>query len=354
MNLILQPLGEEFMRTKPYSLWKRLLPSGKIVYYIRFRLDDGSWGVPKSSGQTKKTAAEAWAIEYLKSGTIVTRENITFKFFASRFFAWDSEYISSLRMRGRQIGQRHAENQQGYVDNYLLKAFGPEKLSRIDDDRIQELTLDLRERGLSASTINHILLSLRIILQWAYRKHCIQRVPDIEAVAGSSAVRGILNFEETKAVFDQPWKDSRYYTMNLLAATTGMRLGEILGLQRKAIHSEYLEVRTSWEKGKGLKGTKTGRPRFVPLVPQVSQALATILGLSPFTEPDDLVFFGRRRSAPLDPKMVQKSFAAALATIGIDESTRLARGLTFHSWRHFFNSLLINAKVPVLATPPTR
>lgn len=336
------------MRTKHYSLWKRPLPSGRSVYYVRFRLEDGSWGVPKSSGQTKKTTAEAWAIEYLKSGAVVTRENVTFSDFASRFFDWSGEYLSSLRLRGRQVGKRHAANQQGYVDNYLLPALGSVRLARIDEERIQELTVDLRERGLSASTVNHILLALRLILQWAYRKRYIQRIPEIGAVSGDKAVRGILSLEETKAFFEQPWKDDRYYAINLLAATTGMRLGEILGLQRKAVSNDFVEIRTSWEKGVGLKGTKTGRPRFAPLIPKARQALDDVLGLSPFPEPDDLVFFGRRRGAPLDPKMVQKSFAAALAGIGVDEAARVARGLTFHSWRHFFNSLLINAKVPVL------
>lgn len=34
--------------------------------------------------------------------------------------------------------------------------------------------------------------------------------------------------------------------------------------------------------------------------------------------------------------------------IGIPDEARRDRGLSFHSWRHFFNSLLINQKVPLL------
>lgn len=336
------------MRKKPYSIWKRKLSSGRISYYVRFRLDDGSWSVAKASGQQTKSAAEAWAIDYLSRGQIVTKENITFKEFAKNYFAWKGPYIQSLLLRGRQIGQRHAENQQAYLNNYLIKEFGTLKLKLIDADLLQEYAIELRARGLSASTVNHILTTLKIVLQGAYRKKIIQAVPEIDAVSGSKAERGILNPEEVKKFFAMEWKDQRYYLINLLAATTGMRLGEILGLQRKAVHDSYIEVKTSWERGKGLKCTKTGKPRLVPLTVKAKEVLTSVLEMTPYKEPDDLVFHGRSRHAPLDHKMVQKRFNEALIAIGIDEESRCKRGLTFHSWRHFFNSLLINGHVPVI------
>lgn len=336
------------MRKKPYSLWKRKLPSGASVYYIRFRLEDDSWGTAKSSGQTTKTAAEAWAINYLSSGQVVTRENVTFGTFARGFFAWDGAYLRTLRSRGRQTGVRHAANQQAYVDNYLIPEFGSLKLVRLDSERILDYALELQERGLSASTINHILTTLRTVLQYALRKKYIQVVPQIDTVGGVKAERGILCLEEVKAFFTLGWRDIRYYTINLIAATTGMRLGEILGLQRASVHNEYLEVKTSWERGVGLKGTKTGRARIIPIPERTAGALREAMTITPFTDPTDLVFTGRKRNAPLDHKMVQDSYAKALAAIGIDEDSRRERGLTFHSWRHFFNSLLINARIPVL------
>ncbi|MFZ4615644.1 MAG: hypothetical protein ACOYM2_05500 [Rectinemataceae bacterium] len=70
------------MQRKPYSVWKRRLPSGKVSWSVRFRLEDGAWGTAKASGQATKTAAEAWAIEYLRQGKVVTRENMTFGVFA--------------------------------------------------------------------------------------------------------------------------------------------------------------------------------------------------------------------------------------------------------------------------------
>jgi integrase len=339
---------EVFMRKKPYSLWKRKLPSGTASYYIRFRLDDGSWSVAKASGQTTKTAAEAWAIDYLAQGQIITKENITFKEFAKDYFAWDGPHIQSLLLRGKQIGQRHAENQQAYLNNYLIREFGDLRLKYIDADRIQEYAIELRSQGLSASTVNHILTTLKIVLQGALHKKLIQTVPEISTVGGTKTERGILTLEEAKKYFNQEWKDERYLTINLIAATTGMRLGEILGLTRGAVKEGYLEVCASWERGRGLKSTKTGNVRFVPLTSRTQACLKIIMERSPYTEAEDFVFYGRNRHAPLDHKMVQKKFAEALVGIGISEEDRRARGISFHSWRHFFNSLLINKHIPLL------
>lgn len=337
------------MNKKPYSLLKRKLPSGRTVYYVRFRKDDGGYYTAKSSGQTTKSAAEAWAIEYLKTGQVVMKENLTLSMYAEDFFAWEGEYISALRRKGRQIGQRYAENKQGHLRNYILPALGAVKISRIDEDMIESFARDLLEDdGLAAATVNQILLTLKAVLKQAYRKKFIRTLPLVENVSGSRKERGIPTPEEVKAFFGGEWKDRRYYAINMLAATTGMRMGEIQALQRKALREDFVEVNASWAKGYGLKGTKTGRARYIPLPARTLSALSEVLEFSPYTEPEDFVFFGRYRTAPLDNHLIEESFNRRLKEIGIDEETRKARNLSFHSWRHYFNSILINARVPIL------
>jgi hypothetical protein len=183
------------MPKKPYSLWKRKLPSGKTSYYARFRLDNGSFGTAKATGQSTKSAAESWAIDYLATGQVITKENITFKEFTKDYFAWDGPYIQSLLLRGRQIGERHADNQQAYLDNYLIPEFGDLKPKHLDAERIQEYAVELRAQGLSPSTVNHILTTLKVVLQGALRKKMIQALPEISTVGGRKAERGILSLE---------------------------------------------------------------------------------------------------------------------------------------------------------------
>jgi len=310
-------------------------------------LEDGSWSVAKSTGQTTKTAAEAWAIEYLKSGKIVLKERVTFESFARDFFAPEGPFLRSRLLRGRGVGKNHLENLQAYIRNYLLPYFGSQSLRRITSLQVEEFTQELLGMNLSTSTVNHILTTLKIILREAFRKQYIQQLPVIDRVAQRHRIRGVLSVEEARAFFNEPWEDPRLEAIHLLAATTGMRLGEIRGLQRKSVHPGYLEVRTSWEKGQGLKGTKTGRPRIVPLPERTEQALRRVMEISPYQDPEDLVFFGRFRHSPLDHKMIEKSLWERLSAIGISAEERIQRGLCFHSWRHFFNSLLINHRIPI-------
>jgi PAS domain S-box len=48
-------------RNKPYSIWRRRLESGRIIYYVRFRKEDGGWGTAHSSGRSTRASAETWA-----------------------------------------------------------------------------------------------------------------------------------------------------------------------------------------------------------------------------------------------------------------------------------------------------
>jgi integrase len=67
---------------------------------------------------------------------------------------------------------------------------------------------------------------------------------------------------------------------------------------------------------------------------------------SPYQKSADLVFCGRDRKTPLSPRFILDGFYTALAAIGIDETERQERRITFHSHRHFLNTALRSARVP--------
>jgi integrase len=49
---------------------------------------------------------------------------------------------------------------------------------------------------------------------------------------------------------------------------------------------------------------------------------------------------------PISRAQVTGAFRKALTTMDIDREEQKKRGLTFHSWRHFFNTSLLLANVP--------
>jgi integrase len=51
----------------------------------------------------------------------------------------------------------------------------------------------------------------------------------------------------------------------------------------------------------------------------------------------------------MDQREFTEALYVALKEIGINETERKKRGLDFHAWRHTFNSLLIDRRIPLQA-----
>ena len=121
--------------------------------------------------------------------------------------------------------------------------------------------MTLRRGKLSPSTINHALRCLKIMLKEATRQGVIARDPSafINGLAESPAERGILNGEEIRKLFDEKkiekvWTgDRKHFTLNLTAASTGLRMGELQALAVGAVQPDYLTVSQSWERRTGFE-----------------------------------------------------------------------------------------------------
>jgi integrase len=369
---------------KPFSLYKRPTKKGH-VWYAQFKLPDGTYGTAKSTGITTKGrgGAEAWAVDYLRSGQVVTRENVTLERFAKGFFDHNGDYAKTKRMRGLQLSDRQLDNQAGYLENHLLPRLRNVKLSSLDYHTIATLQRKFLEDGLAGGTVNHISTALKIVLEEASKQHMIQQVPIIEPVAAHAEERGVLTLEEVKALFALKWTDARAYAGNLLAAATGLRAGEIVALQRRTYREDYIEVSYSWDSTYyRLKAPKTGRSRVVPVPASVRAVLDELLKSSPFKSPESFVFYSDRLDRPMLEKVLLAGLREALVRLSIgdqsepadvrqvasckshelatfetsDDRQKLAdeaakawagRGIVFHSWRHLFNSILINRRIPI-------
>ncbi len=334
------------MRGKLFSLFKR----GKF-WYVQFRRADGSYGTAKSTKHARKGDAERWAWEYLQHGKVVAHENVMLEEFSRDFFAWDGEYAIDRRVSGKRISERAGSEKTGILNRHIIPAIGRLKLTAIDKRTCKDLRNDMFRHGLSGATINKTLFCLRAILRSAEEQELIQAVPTIELAADRPKRPGILKPTEVVTVFHQSWGDFRAYTANLIAAATGMRAGEILGLQRDRIHLDngghgYAEVSRSWERQRHvLKGTKTDRPRYVPIPSRVGIAVSRLMAESPWKEPQDFVFYGVRREWPMDGALLTHELYRALERIGITEEIRRRRRIIFHSWRHLFNATMINGGI---------
>jgi integrase len=111
-----------------------------------------------------------------------------------------------------------------------------------------------------------------------------------------------------------------------------MRSGEVLALRQEDIEPRVLNIRHSWSVYDGLKAPKNGEARRVPLLPEVKAKLLELANDNPHG-PDGFIFYGSLANKPVDAKILLGGLHETLEEIGIDSK---ARGIVFHSWRHFF------------------
>ena len=127
---------------------------------------------------------------------------------------------------------------------------------------------------------------------------------------------------------------------NLLSAATGMRMGEIQALRKSDLYPEdkpdRIIVTHSWDRSFGLKGTKTGKSRVIPLSPLLRRKLFLLM----MRGPEDFLFPNPTLEKPVYERTLTDSLYTALEKLGISEAERKERNITFHSWRHFFNTFL--------------
>ncbi len=331
-------------RDQPYTLTRR----GRI-FYVRFRLPDGNWSTAKSTGEHTRAGAIRWAVDYLGSGPVISKEGLTLAEFSQGFFDWSGPWATDKRASGKRVSPRHCKERQNLLAFRILPVLGATRLNDIDRGTIKDFRNALFNEGLSGTTINKALSILKTILESAEEHSLIRHMPRIDRAAQNQKHRGILTIEEMRRLFAVPWKSYRDYVCNRVAACTGLRRGELLALTLADLRGDYINVSKSWDEQTKTMNitTKTGRSRIVIVPSKVRQEIEALAGRNPWKKPESFLFFSSFEHKPIDGKWPMKSFYRAMNEIGISEEERARRNITFHSHRHFVNSILVNARVPL-------
>jgi len=267
----------------------------------------------------------------VKSG----KGSVLFTEFLEEFWDYEaSPYIREKKAHGQSIGKRHCYESMSRFNRYWQPAFQDRRLNSITRQDLKDFSLSLADGGLAPASINKIMAVGTTCLSWAFREGLIPADPTTGLVNFSGEVkkRGVLTPLEVQALFAAQWKDKRAYAASLLACTTGMRSGEVLAVRQMDIGERALNVRHSWSAYDGLKSPKNGEERRVPLLPEVRAKLLELAQDNPYG-PEGFIFYGSLADKPVDRNVLLDGLYDALAGVGIDAA---ARGIVFHSWRHYF------------------
>ncbi len=209
---------------------------------------------------------------------------------------------------------------------------------------------------LSPGTIRHIHNVLKIALSRAVKWQLLQANPLDKVVPPRLAKRAAAFWEAEQAIrFLEVARSHRLYPAFVLALTTGMRRGEVLGLRWTDVKfaTKTIKISQALIAAKGgpvFQETKTaGSRRSVKVSDEVLGILAQLEQqqneernmLEEMYQPHGLVFC-QEDGRPLDPRSFARSFERLSQRAGLPR-------IPFHALRHTHATLLIEAGVSMKA-----
>ena len=254
---------------------------------------------------------------------------------------------------------------ESYVRVYLIPSLGRKPLTRLTAADVEDAMAawmrdgrpgapETARRPVSAVTARHVRATLRRALSDAQRAGLVGRNVAADAAPPYVEHRTItyLSSRDVTRLLDAT-ADSDLGPVYALAATTGLRRGELLGLTWADVADGRLSVRRSMGRVKGnrwgLGEVKSARSRrTVPLPTRARQAIETQRTRQRFArkaagvvwqDVDGLIFtdaVGR----PLLPEYVSHRFTKDVASAGVPR-------VRFHDLRHSAATTLLAAGVPL-------
>lgn len=226
-------------------------------------------------------------------------------------------------------------NKQIALDNHLIPFFGRKALKDIGMADIERFKHGKTEEELRPKTINNLLCTLSRCLRSAVEWELLDHIPIIKPLKVPPQPFKFLSLEESTrliACCDEPmWKQ-----MILIALRTGMRLGELFGLDWSAIDFQRRQITVRQSIVYGITGTpKNNKIRHIPITDEVCSALYES------RKPIGLVFH-RGDGEPLSYHVAERAMHRACKKAGLPL-------IGWHVLRHTFASDLATEGIPMRA-----
>jgi integrase len=276
------------------------------------------------------------------SASAIVGERITIEELADR-------YRRQLEAAGRKPSTTRSVESACRV--WICPAIGDRPVDGVKPEDVEDLIRTMRKGELSAKSIHNYIGTLGAM--YRYAMHPRRRWASTNPVVAvelppwerSDEIR-FLTVDDVHALaaaavpgaFEQIDR-----TLFLLAAMTGLRLGELRALRWRDIDWTAQRIRVRRNYVRGAYGTPKSRrsSRSVPLADEPAGALERLFQRSRFQESDDLVFCEPDTGEPLRDRALIRRYRRALKAAGLDTAHR------FHDLRHTFGTAMAAEGVPM-------
>lgn len=294
-----------------------------------------------------------------------TPSSETLEHFLERFWDYNkSPYVRDRHIAGQTIHRRYTEIMLSRARRYWIPRLGKKLIGEIKRSDIQGMLVNLatekqsvptRKKDadgkyiyanvyLQGETVNQVMRSATTALKWAYRNMLIQTdcVSGIMQCRVRAEKRKVLSYNEAVEAFSFSWKHRSSMLANLTAMCTGMRIGEVQALQIGDLGQGEIHVNHNWARSDGLKLPKNECTRRIKVNDTLMKLLREQACTNPFgQDDDDFVFWGHTKNHPSETRYWNEDLHKVLCQMNIPD----AKKVTFHSWRHFFASMLSDSDV---------
>jgi len=333
-----------------FTVYPRKLKTVTVFYYQCYN-NNGKRICGHSTGQRTKTAAKMYCMELYKAGKLIPEKKpLSFAEFSDGW--WNIKTCKYLEWRQIQnpLAPSTIDHYKTNLELHIKPFFGKMKLNAISTDIVENWIMDLSRKGYNNSSINIQIATLKIMMKEAARNKLISSNPmeKIKKLIAHNKEVQILKNEEVQKLFPAEWikiwDSYEIYIFNKLAACTGMRLSEIIGLQINNLHDDHIHVCAQYTQKYGIRPLKTKDSRNIPIASALHDELLTLIKGSE----QEFLFTETGGSEPISRHRIYRETSAAFEKIGIGREERRERGLVVHHWRHFLNTALLMANVSTL------
>ena len=287
--------------------------------------------IRKMSPDNSKAGAEAYEAvlrQRLSKGEPLTGANpfsskLLFKNFAKE---WVETYVKTNNKPSEQ------KTKGLILNNHLIPFFGDKELKDIKMSSVEQYkTYKLQK--LSPKTINNHLAVLSKCLRTAMDWGQLEACPQTKLLKTNSQRLDFLTPIESRQLV-QNCHEPMWREMILVALRTGMRLGELFGLDWQDIDFKRKIITVRRSIVDGIVGTpKNNKSRYIPITDEVCRALYDDRRVSGLV-------FSRKGGLPLSRSL------AGNAIIKICKKSGVKR-ISWHILRHTFASQLATEGVPI-------
>jgi integrase len=252
--------------------------------------------------------------------------------------------ITEMYLKAKKPNIRYStyRNYVGHFENHLKPYFGTIKITRINYNSIERFIQRCQKKEVSIPTLRKILRTLGAIMTYSCKKRYIDYNPirDIEKPKGQSIHNedkeiAIIIPLQIRALLDAE-SDLKYKTLFMVTVMTGMRQGEILGLQWDDIDwvTNQVQVKRTFTSGRFYDPKSKASKRKIDLAPQLIAQLKKWQLACPSNK-IGLVFPNEDGKPIESTSLVKRKFLPALKKAAIPR-------IRFHDLRHTYASLLID------------